>query len=194
MKLDFIDFRRKQILTGWSCLLLGSHKVTWAIKVVELKEVPVALEIVFFCLLCSFWRKQRRRGTTSHNSWRPADLSPMGKVKVLVAQLCPTLCDPMDCSPLGILQARILGWVAIPVSRGSSQPRGWTQFSCMQVDSLPAELPGKSKNTGMGSLSLLQGIFLTQELNQGLLHCRQILSQLSYQGSPWGRWTPDRWG
>ena len=36
----------------------------------------------------------------------------------------------------------------------------------------------------MGSLSLLQGIFLTQELNQGLLHCRQILYQLSYQGSP----------
>ena len=183
MKLDFIDFRRKHILTGWSCLLLGSRKVTWAIKVVKLKEVPVVPEIVFFCLLCSFWRKQRR-GTTSHNSWRPADLSPMGKVKVLVAQLCPTLCDPMGCSPLGILQARILEWVAIPVSRGSSQPRDWTQFSCMQADSLLPELPGKSKNTGMGSLSLLQGIFLTQELNQGLLHCRQILSQLSYQGSP----------
>ena len=37
----------------------------------------------------------------------------------------------------------------------------------------------------MGSLSLLQGIFLTQELNWGLLHCRQSLYQLSYQGSPW---------
>ena len=36
----------------------------------------------------------------------------------------------------------------------------------------------------MGSLSLLQGVFLTQELNQILLHCRQILYQLSYQGSP----------
>jgi len=39
-------------------------------------------------------------------------------------------------------------------------------------------------NTGVGSLSLLQGIFLTQELNTGLLNCRQILYQLSYQGSP----------
>ena len=39
-------------------------------------------------------------------------------------------------------------------------------------------------NTGVGSLSLLQGIFLTQELNQGLLNCRHILFQLSYQGSP----------
>ena len=41
-----------------------------------------------------------------------------------------------------------------------------------------------SKNTGVGSLSLLQRIFLTQELSRGLLHCRRILYQLSYQGSP----------
>ena len=40
--------------------------------------------------------------------------------------------------------------------------------------------PGKPKNTGVGSLSLLQGIFPIQELNRGLLHCRQILYQLSY--------------
>ena len=56
----------------------------------------------------------------------------------------------------------------------------------LQVDSLPAEPPGKPKNTGVGSLALLQGIFLTQESNQGLLHCRQILYQLSYQGSSKG--------
>ena len=52
------------------------------------------------------------------------------------------------------------------------------------MDSLPAEPQGKPKNTGVGSLSLLQQIFLTQESNWGLLHCRQILYQLSYQGSP----------
>ena len=40
------------------------------------------------------------------------------------------------------------------------------------------------QNTGVGSLSLLQKIFLNQELNQGLLHCRWILYQLSYQGRP----------
>ena len=49
------------------------------------------------------------------------------KVKVLVTQSCPTLCDPMDCNPLrssvhGISQTRILEWVAIPFSRGSSYP------------------------------------------------------------------------
>ena len=54
----------------------------------------------------------------------------------------------------------------------------------LQVDSLPFEQPGKPKNTGMDSLSFLQEIFPTQESNQSLLHCRRILHQLSYQGSP----------
>ena len=83
----------------------------------------------------------------------------------------------------GILQARILEWVAFSFSRGSSQLRDRTQVSCIQVDSLPAEPQGKLMNTVVGSLSLLQGIFLTKESNRGLLHCRQILYQLSYQGS-----------
>ena len=60
-----------------------------------------------------------------------------------VTQLCPTLCDPMDC---------------------------------------PWNFPGQ--NTGVGSLSLLQGIFPTQGLNPGLPHCRWILYQLSHKGSP----------
>ena len=55
---------------------------------------------------------------------------------MLVVQLCPTLCNPMDCSPpgssvYGILQARILEWVAIFSSRGSSWPRDQTQVSCI---------------------------------------------------------------
>ena len=56
--------------------------------------------------------------------------------------------------------------------------------SALQADSLSSKLPGKPKNTGVGSLSLLQGIFLTQESNWGLLHCSQTLYQLSYQGTP----------
>ena len=53
----------------------------------------------------------------------------------LVSQSCPTLWDPMDCSPqaplsVGILQAGRLVWVAVSFSRRSSQPRGWTQVSC----------------------------------------------------------------
>ena len=72
-----------------------------------------------------------------------------------VTQSCPTLCDPMDYTVHGILQARI-----------------------------PAEPQGKPNSTELGTLSLLQGIFPTQESNQGLLHCRQILYQLSYQLKP----------
>ena len=57
-------------------------------------------------------------------------------VCVLVAQSCPTLCNFMDCNLPGssvheILQARILEWVAIPSSRGSSRPRDQTQVSCI---------------------------------------------------------------
>ena len=88
----------------------------------------------------------------------------------------------MNYTVHGILQARILEWVAIPFSRRSSsgiEPRSLT----LQEDSLPAELLGKPKYTGVGSLSLLQGILATQESNQGLLHCRQILYQLSYVAS-----------
>ena len=66
------------------------------------------------------------------------------KVKVKVAQSCPTLCKPMDCSP--------------------------------------RNYPGQ--NIGVGSISLLQGIILTQELNCDPLHCRWILYQLSHKGRP----------
>ena len=52
----------------------------------------------------------------------------------------------------------------------------------LQANSLPSKPPGKPKNTGLGNLSLLQGNFLAQESNQGLLHCRRILYQLDYQG------------
>ena len=86
-----------------------------------------------------------------------------------VTQSRLTLSHPMDCSPPGssihgIFQARVLEWGAIAFSGN--------------------EPPEKPKNTGVGSLSLLQHIFPTQESNWGLLHCRQILYQLSYQGSP----------
>ena len=76
---------------------------------------------------------------------------------VLVTQWCPTPCDPMDRLPgssvHGILQARILEWVAIPFSRGSSWPRDWTCISCLlhwQVGSLSLVLPGKPIHSSIG--------------------------------------------
>ena len=74
---------------------------------------------------------------------------------MLVTQLCPTLCDPMDCSPLQAKRTRLL---------------------------FPWNSPGK--NTRMGCHALSYGIFPTRELNPGLLNCRQILYCLSHQGSP----------
>ena len=88
-----------------------------------------------------------------------------------------------------------------PLSMGFSRQEYWSGLPCpppgdlpnpgieprsptLQADSLLSEPPGKSKNTGVGSLSLLWGNFPTQELNWSLLHCRQTLYQLSYPGSP----------
>ena len=98
-----------------------------------------------------------------------------------VAQLCPTLCDAMDYSH-AILQARTLE----PFHSLGDLPNPGVKprSPALQVDSLPAETQGKPKNTGVGSLSLLQQFFPTQESNWSLLHCRWILYQLSYQVSP----------
>ena len=67
----------------------------------------------------------------------------------LVTQSCLTLCDPTDCSPPGfsvhgILQARILEWIAIPFSRGTSQPRDWTLVSCIAGRFFTVWATGKS--------------------------------------------------
>ena len=83
-----------------------------------------------------------RRGKGTKGKW----WVKKDKGKMLVAQLCLTLCDPMDCSPPGssvhgILQARILQWLAISFSRGSSPPRDQTLI-WFQADSLPSEPPG----------------------------------------------------
>ena len=98
----------------------------------------------------------------------------------LVAQSCPTLCDPMAVAcqahlSMRILQAIILEWIVMPSSRESSQPRTESRSPTLQVGSLPSEPTGKPKNVGVYSLSLLQESFLTQELNQGLLHRLALL-------------------
>ena len=77
-----------------------------------------------------------------------ASAARVRKMKVLVARPCGILwnstdCNPPDTSVHGILQARILEWVAIPFCRGSSWPRDRTRPPVLQADSLPSELPGK---------------------------------------------------
>ena len=75
-------------------------------------------------------------------------IAVMVKSEMLVA--CLPLCDPMDCSLPGssvheILQARILEWVAIPISRGSSLPKDQTRSPTLQANSLPSEPPGRGE-------------------------------------------------
>ena len=116
-------------------------------------------------------------------AWYKHSLAP--PVVVEVTQLCLTLCNPMNYTVHGILQARILEWVAFPFStRDLPNPGIKPRSPAMQADSLSSKPQGKPKNTGVGSLSLLQWTFLTQESNQGHLHCRRILYRLSYEGSP----------
>ena len=103
------------------------------------------------------------------------------KVKVVVAQSCLILCDPIDCSPPGssvhrILQARTWKWVAIPPPGYLPNPGIKPRSPKLQADSLLPEPPGKPKNTRVGSLSLLQQIFPTQESNRALLYCSHNLS------------------
>ena len=107
----------------------------------------------------------------------------------LVAQSCLTL-QPHGLQPVRLLCpwgfSRPEYWRGLPYPPPGDllKPGIEDRSLALQAGSLPSEPPGKRKNTGVGNLSLLQGIFPTQELNQGLLHCRRILYQLSYQGSP----------
>ena len=101
-----------------------------------------------------------------------------------VIQSCPTLWDPMDYSPWNS-PGQNTGVGSLSLIKGILPNSGIKSRSpTLQADSLLAEPRGKPKNTGVGNLSLLQQIFPAQELNPGLLHCRQILCQLSHKGSP----------
>ena len=84
----------------------------------------------------------------------------------------------MDSTVCGILQARMLEWVAFPSPGDLPNPEIKPRSPALQADSLLSEPPGKP-NTGVGSLSLLHGIFPTEESDRGLLLCKQILYQLS---------------
>ena len=157
----------KQCLGKWSCF-----------KFLCLKDNYIAfLSILTSILIIVFWYFIKiiivwdRRLVLFFN----------GVAKVKITQSCPTVYNPMDYTVHEF--SRPVEWVDFPSSRGSSQPRDWTMVSHIASGFfLLVEPPGKPQNTGVGSLSLLQRIFPTQESNWSVLHCRQILYQLSYQG------------
>ena len=126
-------------------------------------------------LSLSFTRSWKRQGTilspvkalANTQSWQHLDVGSLPSrktVKVKVTQSCPTLCDPMSM-----------------------------EFFCQEFSSLPGSSVYGTLQPRIlveGSRSLLQGTFPTQGSNPGLPHCRQILYQLSYQGSPF---PPELW-
>ena len=79
------------------------------------------------------------------------------KVKVKAAQLCPTLCEPMDFTDHGILQARVLEWV-IPSSVDLPDPGIKPGSPALQADSLPTELSGKSNNLKPSHKKIIPGL------------------------------------
>ena len=113
------------------------------------------------------------------------------KVKMLVAQLCPTLCDPMDCSPPGssvhgILQARILEWVAISSSRESSQPRDWIWVSCIGDGFFTfwatREVQGHHEFNGKKMVDVSQFILVINFI------CAQVVTYFQWETSQFDSW------
>ena len=114
----------------WVRLTFTTHRVQVPSLVGELRS-HMHNQIFFFFnpvvlgKICSDWLVRALQSGIS--TWTLPGKPGWGKVKVKVAQSCPTLCNPMDYTVHEILQDRILEWVAFSFSRGSSQPRDWTQ-------------------------------------------------------------------
>ena len=123
-----------------NAFLHEKKKIVWVFLSQHRITLLLPLSLSFSCLLTIH----------SYQQW-PEERVQSVKPAAKSLQLCPTLCNPKDCSPPGsyvqeILQARILEWVAMPCSRGSSLPRDWTQVSCIAGRFFTAEPPGKPIN------------------------------------------------
>ena len=117
------------------------------VNISSLRFYSYQLKIKLIYLVGLLWEKKNEK---SMQNIFPVPRSIY--VCVSVAQLCPTICDPMDCSPSGssvhgIPQARILEWIAIPFSRGISQPRDRTKVSCITGRFFTVWATGKSYST-----------------------------------------------
>ena len=153
----------------------------------------------------------------SISSWGPRNQTPVSSllsetvVVVLVTQSCPTLCDCTDYRPPGssihgILQARILEWVAIPFSRGSSRPRDQTQASYTASRFFTIWATGKIWNIGItqrlgscvfyGSCQSASCLYLDkEEISVTVTTARNCFLLFSYLllGNPWSKYRIVGW-
>ena len=153
------------------------NKTNWGKKLEDVRSNLTKGKSV--CVL--WWGEPRDGGRQWRKRWKLSYLSQGWKWKSLSpVRLFMT---PWGYTVYGILQDRILKWVTFTFSRGSSQSRDPTQVSRIVGGFFTSWATREAQEYCSGSLSLLQGIFPTQESNQGLLHCTRILYQLSYEGS-----------
>ena len=144
------------------CLLLGRKPMTNLDSILKSRDINLLtkahiVKAMFFPLVryaCESWTIKK---------------------VVKVAQSCPTLCNPMDCTGHGFSRPEYWSGSLFPSPGDLLSPRIKHRSRALLVESLPAESQGKPKYTGVGRLSLLQWIFLTQQSNRNLLHCRWIL-------------------
>ena len=105
---------------------------------------------------------------------------------VLVAQTCPTLCDPIDCvahqasQSVGILQARLLEWVAIPFSRRSSQPKDQTHISCIESRFFTLWATREAQNSRVGPSQIINQV-INKYLAAGTWAC--VRGEVNYKTS-----------
>ena len=129
----------------------------------------VCMSVCVRCLICvniqvivsEYEREHARKMVFQESTWRTLCV-PLVKVSSVVS----------DFLRLHGLYGQNTGVEPFPSPGDLPDPGIEPRYSTLQVDSLPAELQGKPKNTGMGSLSLLQLTILTQKSNWGVLHCR----------------------
>ena len=127
-------------------------------------------------------RTPRRAG------WRHSIKSSLRKRKGMLLSRIRLFVTPWTIQSMEFSRPEYWCGQPFPSSGDLPNPEIEPRSPTLQADCLPAEPQGKPKNPGVGSLVLLQWIFPTQELNRGLLHCRWILYQLSYEGTFYGFW------
>ena len=172
-----VPWGRKELDTSedlnWTELMwFGATRVTS-----ECEIVPMSYFLISPCPIAS------KKWWCTSLKFKSSTSSGSASWGVQAAQSRPTLCSPMGDTVRGVLQARILEWVVFPSPVDPPNPGIKPRSPALQADSLQSEPSGKPKNPGVGSLSLLQQIFPTQESNRGLPNCRMILYQLSHKGS-----------
>ena len=149
------------------------------LQMTEAAELRGEDRMLYMWMVC-LWGKPHASRIGTESVLQTLQGSPSARVlnhmrACSVAQLCPSLCDPMDCSPPGssvhgIFQTRILEWVATSSSKGSSPPRDWTESpaasSCIGRQILyhwATEEPKQWYNYQRAIISMINWIFFLSE-------------------------------